>query len=76
MESRLLFISFAVSTLIACSPATEPGDTRVGGGATQQLHELFADEWDDRLSRDPLFASSMGIDDYDDRLPDASPAAG
>ncbi len=43
--------------------------------AADELHELFADEWDNRLQRDPLFASSRGVTDYNDRLPDMSVAA-
>lgn len=40
-----------------------------------ELHQLFADEWDRRLQRDPLFASSRGVTAYNDRLPDMSAAA-
>lgn len=43
--------------------------------AALQLERLFADEWRDRLARDPLLASQMGIRDYDDRLADVSPEA-
>ena len=32
-----------------------------------------ADEWAARLARDPLFASSMGVDTYNDALPDVTP---
>ena len=37
-----------------------------------ELQSLFDEEWETRLARDPLFASSMGIHRYDDRLPDES----
>ena len=36
---------------------------------------MFADEWDRRLQRDPLFASSRGVTEYNDRLPDVTAAA-
>ena len=42
---------------------------------TQQLQQLFSDEWASRLVRDPLFASGMGINYYNDRLPDMTPVA-
>ena len=37
--------------------------------AEQQLDELFADEWATRLRENPLLATSMGVSDYNDRLP-------
>ncbi|MDE0372198.1 MAG: DUF885 domain-containing protein [Rhodospirillales bacterium] len=40
-----------------------------------ELHQLFADEWDRRLQRDPLFASSRGVTEFNDRLPDVTAAA-
>ena len=36
--------------------------------AEQQLDELFADEWALRLREYPLLATSMGVNDYNDRL--------
>ena len=55
------------------------GGTRVAIGqqtaATTELHQLFEDEWNHRLQRDPLFASSRGVTDYNDRLPDVTAAA-
>ena len=43
--------------------------------AAAELHQLFADEWNRRLQRDPLFASSRGVTDFNDRLPDMTAAA-
>ncbi len=70
----------ALLLLAACAPSATPDD--IGSAepesstlAEEQLEELFADEWSDRLRRDPLFASRMGVADYDDQLPDVSPAA-
>jgi uncharacterized protein (DUF885 family) len=42
--------------------------------ATTTLHRLFADEWAQRLRDDPLVATAVGVHDYDDRLPAATPA--
>lgn len=40
--------------------------------AERQLDALFADEWSTRLRENPLLATSMGVGDYNDRLPGAS----
>lgn len=37
--------------------------------ANQQLHDLFKEEWTFRLKEDPLFATSVGVNDFNDRLP-------
>ncbi|HEX2835282.1 MAG TPA: DUF885 domain-containing protein [Thermoanaerobaculia bacterium] len=41
----------------------------------QTLHALFDRHWEWRLQRDPLFATSVGRHEYNDRLPSATPAA-
>lgn len=41
----------------------------------QSLRALFDREWEGRLQRDPLFATSVGRHDYDDLLPSVAPAA-
>lgn len=41
--------------------------------AEQQMGALFADEWATRLRENPLLATSMGVTDYNGRLPGASP---
>ena len=53
------------------------GSTQVAIGqqAADELHQLFADEWNNRLERDPLFASSRGVTDYNDRLPEMTATA-
>jgi uncharacterized protein (DUF885 family) len=64
--------------LAGCSPpsAEAPQPTTAAnegaGSPTGELQSLFDDEWAARLARDPLFASSMGVHRYDDRLPDES----
>ncbi len=76
-----IFLGALIAALaLACapvenvSPAAE-GEATAVDGSTAALHELFADEWRARLARDPLFASYQGVADYNDRLPDVSPAA-
>jgi len=39
-----------------------------------RLHALFDKEWETRLRESPLFATSVGRHEYDDRLPSATPA--
>ena len=70
----------AMFVLGACTPPEEAAGTGTApaadaNAAQRALDALFADEWTTRLERDPLFASQMGIDDYDHRLPDVSEAA-
>ena len=58
----VVFLSLAA----CCSDATDP---------TRELHQIFEDEWALRLREDPLFATSVGVHDFNDRLPDVSEAA-
>src|SRR5262245_14020899 len=39
-----------------------------------KLHDLFNREWEFRLKEDPLFATSVGRHEYDDRLPSVTMA--
>lgn len=73
MVDRSIIVAGVVSAVlfVAASP-TALGQQET---AAAELHRLFADEWDRRLQRDPLFASSRGVTDYNDRLPDMSAAA-
>lgn len=72
-----IMVAAAAPLFTACSPpapepvaaAEDPGRTE----AAKALHALFADEWAARLARDPLFASEMGVDTYNDSLPDVTP---
>ena len=48
-------------------------EERAPSEAAQALHKLFADEWAARLADDPLFASDMGVDTFNDVLPDVTP---
>ena len=72
--------AFFVFLMVACTPPEMPGGTKTAESETlsvdiapQPLQELFADEWNARLARKPLFASRMGVSDYNDLLPDVSP---
>ena len=47
----------------------------VGQPASDSLHALFAEAWANELASWPLFATSVGVHDYNDRLPDVSPEA-
>jgi uncharacterized protein (DUF885 family) len=42
--------------------------------AARALHALFAEEWQYALREDPLFATSVGDNRYNDRLPSVTPA--
>lgn len=41
----------------------------------QTLHALFDREWEGRMQRDPMFATSVGRHEHNDLLPSVSPAA-
>jgi uncharacterized protein (DUF885 family) len=77
MLCSLIRVAGPVAVLVAlgCTPSAEgplPYDTgsdTEAGTARQELQALFRDEWTTRVARDPLFASTMGIRDYDDALP-------
>lgn len=42
--------------------------------ASKDLHAVFTEEWEHRLRENPLHATAVGDDRYNDRLPDFSPA--
>ena len=62
----VFFCTLGVVLLFGCTPVAVEEEAT----AADRLHRLFADEWSLRLQRDPLLASSFGITDYNDRLPD------
>lgn len=45
------------------------------GARADDLKTLFADYWANEMAENPLNATSSGVHDYDDRLPDVSPEA-
>src|SRR4051794_18849436 len=52
---------------LACLPAPVRA-----ADETARLHDLFHREWEYRLKEDPMFATTVGRHEYDDRLPDIS----
>ncbi|HLT91849.1 MAG TPA: DUF885 domain-containing protein [Woeseiaceae bacterium] len=68
--SRTLCLAFL---LLVLPPLVAAADASARSGPAAELHALFADEWRVRLARDPLFASDMGVHEYDDRLPVETP---
>ncbi|HET9209933.1 MAG TPA: DUF885 domain-containing protein [Thermoanaerobaculia bacterium] len=59
---RLLFL---LSLSLLAVPA-------LAADEASRLHDLFKREWEVRLKEDPLFATSVGRHEYDDRLPSAA----
>ena len=62
----VLLLSF-----LACETASDRSDS--SNNATDQLHALFQKEWGFRMQESPMWATSLGINKYNDRLPSASP---
>ena len=80
LERRMLLAGVSAAFLVlGCTPPAEgPASDEAQPASTaqtaaQELKFLFDDEWKAELERDPLFASSMGVTDYNDSLPDDSP---
>ena len=59
-----------LAVVLAMAAAAEESDT----DAAAALHDLFAREWEVRMRENPLYATSVGRHEYDDRLPDVTPA--
>ena len=71
MKTALLFVTLSALLLTSSSgAASEPALDD-----TERLHELFAREWQWRLRESPLFATAVGVHDFNDRLSDESLAA-
>lgn len=51
-----------------------PDEIPSSHSAREQLHRLFADEWEFRLQEDPLLATYAGDHRFNDRLPQVSEA--
>src|SRR5215469_1173871 len=67
-----LVLCLLCTAVLAAPAAAAPAK---GNPAVTRLHALFDQEWERRLSEDPLEATSVGDHRYDDRWPDVSPAA-
>lgn len=59
--------------LTACSPAPAPAPATSADDATAALHALFDDNWERRLRENPVFASNLGDDRYNDQWTDITP---
>jgi uncharacterized protein (DUF885 family) len=58
----------------ATTTAARPADANRAADAAAALHALFSEDWQYSLREDPLFATSVGDNRYNDRLPAVSPA--
>jgi uncharacterized protein (DUF885 family) len=58
----------------AAAPPPQAAVSAQETAATAALHALFAEEWQYGLREDPLFATSVGDNRYNDRLPSLAPA--
>ncbi|HTQ44982.1 MAG TPA: DUF885 domain-containing protein [Polyangiaceae bacterium] len=72
-----LCLALAGSGAAACGPAVAPRTPSAAPDASKHdaLQALFAQEWEYTMRDQPTYASSLGDHRYDDRWPDASPAA-
>lgn len=69
MNSRWMFALLALSLWPVMSMAAPDPQ------ATKALHALFDADWERQLKENPIGASFLGDDRYNDRWPDARPAA-
>jgi uncharacterized protein (DUF885 family) len=65
MKKPLFLVSLLLLAGIPAAPA-------MAADEASRLHDLFKREWEVRLKEDPLFATSVGRHEYDDRLPSMS----
>ena len=61
-----IIVCVVLLSLAGCAGESDP---------TRELHQIFEDEWEFRLQEDPLFATSVGVHDFNDRLPEVNEAA-
>jgi uncharacterized protein (DUF885 family) len=67
----LLSLLLLALPLFSAPAIADSGDSG-NSGEVAKLHDLFHRDWEARLREDPLFATSVGRHEYDDRLPDLS----
>ncbi len=60
-------LSIIVALALFALPASAADEVK-------RLHALFDKNWETRLKESPLFATSVGRHEYDDRLPSVTPA--
>lgn len=58
----------------ACQNPTSTNSSDSVNSATEALHNLFEKEWAFRMKESPMWATSLGISDYNDQLPSVSAA--
>ena len=63
---KALFVALALLASVPAMSAEEPTEA-------ERLHALFDREWEARLRESPLLATSVGVHDFDDRLPSMMP---
>lgn len=63
----MIRLFFALAFLLGAPPAF--------AGPVEDLHALFAEEWQARLARNPFMATVRGEPGHDDAVPDVSPQA-
>ena len=79
---HLLASTIMASILVACAPGpqsenagNETSPAVKTGSASDAFETLLTDHWNWQLESSPTFATSLGIRDFDDKLPDPSLAA-
>ncbi|HZD51523.1 MAG TPA: DUF885 domain-containing protein [Woeseiaceae bacterium] len=72
-KTILILVASGAIPLIACAAPARQAAAATEGPAisaeARELNAIFTDEWSARLTRDPLFASEMGVETYNDALP-------
>jgi len=63
LRKSIVILAFALATLSAVADEVST------------LHAIFDREWEGRLKREPLFATSVDRHEYDDQMPSVTPAA-
>ena len=67
MRFTQLALVSCLALTVGCAPATQDGSAAAG------LYDIVDREWQVRLEANPLTATSVGVHDYDDRLPSVDP---
>jgi uncharacterized protein (DUF885 family) len=71
----LILGALRLSPLLAATPpAPTPAPAPANTAMAEALHALFVEDWQLSLREDPLFATSVGDNRYNDRLPAMAPA--
>ena len=74
MPAMLANLLIGWGMFVAASTASGASGTS-GTSASEQIHALFDEYWEDRLERYPTWATYLGDHRYDDRLEDLSESA-